>query len=708
MTYENPTPETQDVVPSQDTNPQEDKDEELNKLLDSTNIAAHLKEEQLQTIGEHCISGFDLDKESRRDWEQDMEEWLKLAMQVREEKSYPWPKASNIKYPMLSTAAMQFQARAYPTLIPSNGEIVKAQVIGKDLDGQKEEKADRVSTYMSYQLLYDMCGWEEDMDKLLMMLPIVGTCFKKTFYDKSKDKVVSYLVSPKNLVVNYWATTLDDCERISEIIELSPRIVKERQLQGIFLDDFDFKEASIPIVNHDNLPSPVLDETTPHIFIEQHTFLDLDKDGYEEPYVVTIHLATRKVVRIVARYFQEDIQMDGNKIVKIEPRQYYTKYSFVPNPDGSFYSIGFGILLGPINEAINSLINQQIDGGTLSNMQSGFIGKGLRIKMGDTRFTPGEWKPVNAGADDLRKQIVPLPVKEPSTVLFQLMGSLITSGKELASVAEIFVGKMPGQNTPATTTMASIEQGMKVFTAVYKRVYRSLEEEFKKIFKLNSMYLDPNKYVNVLDMTVGPEDFDNSSVDICPAADPTAVSQTEKLVKAQGLMELMQGFGPLLNPVEVLTRILVAQEQPNYEKILAPQVAQTGQAPEPPPDPKILAIQAKAQAEQQKVAVQQQQAQQQAELATRSQQAQLAMKAQESQVKINTMQQEAQLKQKISAASEMQKIVQAQQSHQQGLVHTQQQHEQNLVNSKEKSTLAQKQNGQTGKPSSQQKPSSKK
>jgi chaperonin GroES len=310
----------------------------------------------------------------------------------------------------------------------------------------------------------------------------------------------------------------------------------------------------------------VVDETTPYTFIEQHTFLDLDDDGYKEPYIVTFHKESKKVVRIVARFDETTIKQgpDG-KIHKIDPIQYYTKFGFIPNPDGGFYDIGFGVLLGPINESVNTLINQLLDSGHLSTLQSGFIGKGLRIRMGDNRFTPGEWKAVNSTGSDLKQQIVPLPTKEPSNVLFQLMGSLITSGKELASVAEIFVGKMPGQNTPATTTMATIEQGMKVFTAVYKRLYRSLTEEFLKIARLNYLYLNPTTEVQDLNIMINPQDFDPKAHKIYPGADPTAVSQTEKLLKAQGLMELLPTG--VLDPVKVVQRILDAQEQPNVNDL---------------------------------------------------------------------------------------------------------------------------------------------
>lgn len=610
--------------------------ERLANYIDDVNIAEHLDEELLHKIGSDVYAGFDLDLGTRVDWDKAMEEWLKLAKQTVEPKTYPWPKASNVKYPLLSTAAMQFGARAYPSLVPSNEQVVKARIIGKDPSGEKLDRAERVSLYMSYQLMDEMDGWEEDMDKMLIMLPIIGTLFKKTYWDSVQKVNCSRLVLPKNLVVNYWAKSLLTAERVSEIIEMSPRVLKERQMAGLFLD-IDLGEAPQPSVvmsTQEVYAQPALDDTTPYTLIEQHTYLDLDNDGYKEPYIVTIHKESAKVLRIVARFDEDSfVWKEGTEdtgkpvLVKIEPIQFYTKFGFIPNPDGSFYDMGFGCLLGPLNESVNTLINQLVDSGTLHNLQSGFLGKGLRLKMGESRFTPGEWKSVNATGDDLRKQIVPLPTKEPSSVLFQLMGALITSGKELASVAEIFVGKMPGQNTPATTTMASIEQGMKVFTAVYKRIFRSLSEEFRKLYKLNAKYLNKEEYVGILDIQIGQDDFNTEDHDIFPGADPQAISSTEKLMKAQGLMELLPSG--MLNPVEVIKRILVAQEQPNYEQLLLPQVAETGQPPEPQPDPKLQEMQMKSQLEQQKIQMQGEATQHKMELERADKVTQLQMKAAE-------------------------------------------------------------------------------
>lgn len=596
----------------------------LASMLESVNIAESLDEDRLKTIGKEAFAGFELDHDSRKNWEQSVDEWTKLAKQTVEPKTYPWPKASNIKYPLLSTAAMQFAARAYPSLVPSNGKIVNAKTIGKDPDGTKSEIAEAVSMYMSFQLLEEMDSWEEDMDKLLIMLPIVGTMFKKTYWDPLNETNCSHIVMPKNLVVNYWARSLKDAERISEILEVSPRKVKERQQSGLWLD-VDFGRAPQP---EKPVPVPMaVDETTPYTFIEQHTFLDLDDDGYKEPYIVTFHKESKKVVRIVARFDDTTIKMNAKgEIQKIDPIQYYTKFGFIPNPDGGFYDIGFGVLLGPLNESVNTVINQLLDAGHLSTLQAGFIGKGLRIRMGDTRFIPGEWKAVNSTGQDLKQQIVPLPTKEPSNVLFQLMGSLITSGKELASVAEIFVGKMPGQNTPATTTMATIEQGMKVFTAVYKRLFRALSEEFNKLARLNYLYVNPQTYVDVVGVEINPKDFDMKQHKIFPGADPTAISQTEKLMKAQGLLELLPTG--ILDPVKVVMRVLDAQEQPNWKELLNQQVAETGQVPQQP-DPKMMEMQMKGQLEQQKIGLQGQAQQHKMELEARSAETQLAMKAEE-------------------------------------------------------------------------------
>ena len=567
----------------------------IQELVQSTNLAANLDEDTLTKIGNEVVEGYNDDKQSRSEWEKKAKEYFELALQVAKEKSFPWPKASNVKFPLVSIAAMQFGARAYPTLVPSTGKIVQMRVLGKDPDGQKYQRAQRVSTHMNYQLTVQMEDWEEDYDKLLIMLPIIGVAFKKTYYDSSLRRNKSCLVLPQNLVVNYWTKSLEESFRITEVLYLTRNQVKERQLQEIYLEDVDLGDPVLE-VDTDNekrdLKPVKVDQSTPYKILEQHTFLDLDNDGYFEPYIVTVDYHTAKVLRIVPRFKQENIDtnVDGD-VVSIKPDHYYTKFPFFPNPDGSFYDLGFGHLLGPINEAVNTLINQLVDSGTIRNLQAGFVGKGIQIRKGEQRFQPGEWKQVNAIGDDLRKQIVPLPSNEPSKVLFELLGLLIQSGKELASIAEIFVGKMPGQNTPAYTTKETVEQGMKLFTAIYKRVYRAQTKELKKLYELNRYYLDPEEYVSVLDEPIQQSDYESPPDDLIPAADPSASSNTEKMAKVEALAQLL----PLgtINPMALTMRWLEALDETQPEQLIIPPEQQQQK-----PDPKVEAEMAKTQIKQ--------------------------------------------------------------------------------------------------------------
>ena len=597
----------------------------LLKFINETNIAESLSEDELVKIGSDCHKGYSSDLDSRKSWEDLLDKWTRLALQVAEKKTYPWREASNVKFPLLATASMQFAARAYPTLVPSNGQVVKCKMMGYDPTGEKANRAERISRYMSYQVMEQMEEWESEMDKLLITLPITGTVFKKTYFDTSEQRNKSCVVMPKSLVVNYWAKTLEDAERATEVLPMSKRKLKEQQMLGLFLEDVELGEPQGDTSHKEDttheMSEPDLDDTTPYTILEQHTFIDLDGDGYPEPYIVTFEEQSQTVLRIVARYNNESLKVDENAdLVLIKPIQYYTKFGFVPNPDGGFYDIGFGRLLGPLNESVDTIINQLIDSGTLSNLQSGFLGKGLRIKVGDVRFAPGEWKTVNATGDDLKKQIFPMPVREPSAVLMQLLQYLITSGKELASVAEIFVGKMPGQNTPATTTMASIEQGMKLFTAVYKRIYRSMTSEFRKIYLLNREYANPEEYLDFLDMPINQDDFQGSENDISPTADPNASSSQEKQSKVQSVGQLLQL--QTINPMEYTKRYLEAFEINSPEKL----IAQPQQGP----------------------SKEEQAAQQEAQLAQEQAQQKMRMEEAKMQLSQASAQQKAQLEQQMS------------------------------------------------------------
>lgn len=647
----------------------------IEDLISSDNIADELKEEQLKKIGTQVYDGYESDLKSRALWEKDLEKWTKLALQIVDEKTFPWKGASNVKYPLLSTAAMQFNARAYPSLVPADNKVVKCRAVGADPDGQKAERARRVSLHLSYQVTEEMEDWEEDMDRLLLVLPITGTAFKKTYWDSSLQRNCSKLVYPTDLVVNYWAKSLEEAERKTEIIPVSKRVLKERQLQGIYRDcklpDPQIDSTDDQRQDRQGFVNPDQDETTPYMLLEQHGFLDLDEDGYAEPYVILVEKHSREVLRITPRYQSEDVLMDEKeRVVKITPFEHYTKFSFVPNPDGGFYDIGFGRLLGSINASADTLVNQLIDAGTLNNLQAGFIGKGLRIKMGESSFTPGEWKAVNATGDDIKKQIFPLPTKEPSPVLMNLLQFLLQSGKELASVAEIFVGKMPGQNTPATTTMATIEQGMKVFTAVYKRIFRALTKEYRKLYKLNYRYLNPQQYIEVIDEQIEQSDYAGPENDIVPAADPQATMAQEKMTKAQNLMQLMS-LGTL-DPMQVTQYLLNAFEIPNADQFMIQQPQQ-----DPAAAMKQQEMEMKMQDSQMKSQLAQTQAQHKIQIENAKAQIQIASAEQK-------MALEAQMKQIDIEYKKLEAILKARaanESHRQGMQQQADKHTLNMVTS---------------------------
>jgi len=580
----------------------------IDYALSESNIAKDLKKKKtkdktllLEEMGMKVHAGYMRDEESRELWLERLGDWIKLATLVNEGKSFPWPNASNVKYPLVATAAMQFAARSYPALVPSDGNVVKAKVIGYDPDGTKYGKAARISKFMSYYIMHKMPNWEEHMDRLCIINPILGTSFKKTYC--KGDVHCSELVLPQNLCINYYARDLESAYRKTEILYYTRNEVVEKvnNNEEFLKEALDYIETTPDPSEGEstkskgslqNLIKPSeVDEATPHVFLAQHTFYDLDNDGYEEPYIITIHKDTQKVVRIVARFQSDGIEWNDKKeIVKIQPLEYFTKFGFIPNPDSAIYDLGFGLLLGEINQAVDTLINQLIDSGTINNLPSGFLGKGLRIKQGEVAFRPGEWKMINATGDDMKNSIMPLPTKEPSQVLFNLLGMLVQSGNQLASVAEIMTGKMPGQNTPATTTQETVEQGMKVFTAIYKRLYRSLMKEFRKIYNLCRIYPQTlEEQQSVLDVPLEQSDFEGPQDDIIPGADPSGDSSTIKMMKYQQVLQMLLPLGTI-NPMMLTQQILEGLDLPAPQGLIV--------QPQPQQDPAMMKAQADMQAKQ--------------------------------------------------------------------------------------------------------------
>ena len=301
--------------------------------------------------------------------------------------------------------------------------------------------AERIENHMSWQILEQDEDWESEMDKVLITQPIVGCAFKKTFFDPIKKYNISENVLAKDLVVNYWAKSLETAPRITHVLMMQKRDIYERVARNLWLDTSEEHYNSSITVNplqqaqdkaQGLMPPQTTDSSTPVEILEQHCFIDLDGDGYEEPYIVYVRKDTKKVVRIVARYSKDSIERNSDDVIlSIKAEQYFTKYPFIPSPDGGFYDIGFGVLLGPLNESINTIINQLIDCGTMQTTAGGFLSRGIKLRGGQATFAPLEWKHVDTTGDDLRKGIMPLPVREPSQVLFTLLNLLINYGERI-------------------------------------------------------------------------------------------------------------------------------------------------------------------------------------------------------------------------------------------------------------------------------------
>ena len=574
---------------------------EMSEITSSPNLAKHFTNEELRKIGSCVYEDWMSDSLSRGDWENRTADSMKLAMQVAEQKSFPWAGASNVKFPLITIAALQYQARAYPALI-SGTQIVKARVIGSDPNGEKATRASRISQFMSYQVLEEDVQWEENMDKALLTQAIVGCAFKKSYFDSFLKHNVSEHVLAKDLYIPYYAESLEKASRISHLLYLSHNELVQRERQGVFLKvpELESQEGSLdgPLEElkeeATGVIEPPADSSTPYIYIEQHRFLDLDNDGYEEPYIVTINKDSQEVTRIVARFHSADIQYtrknNKKEILYIEPQNYFTKFPFIPSPDGGIYDMGFGVLLGPLNESINTLVNQLVDSGTLANTAGGFLGRGVKFRSGDNSFKPFEWKRVDSTGDDLRKGIFPLPVREPSQVLYQLLDLLINYGERIGMAVDPLVGVNPGQNTPAETSRNMISEGQKIFSAVFKRTYRSLKQEFRKLYKLNALFLNDEQdfysLINEGTNVIFQKDFFGDSKDVVPAADPNIITSEQKLQQAQ-MLQIAASNTPGYNRYEVEKIFLQAMQIPDVDKVF-PDPQGPNALPPPPPDPKIV------------------------------------------------------------------------------------------------------------------------
>jgi chaperonin GroES len=618
---------------------------------DKANLADDLTEQELNALAQDVIRTYDIDRQNRREWDDQSERALKLAKQVLEKKSTPWVGCANVKHPLITVATIQFAARAYPEICKGS-RVVKCQVTGDDgpkplvtlpqggqpapggpqagpglghIPGQgsmppartgsmpipaglqqpqqvpqqpvlvpespRQQRANRIQVHMNWQLTQEMSDWEADMDCLLHVLPVVGQCYKKSYFSSQDRHNISELVLPDDCVVSKGrGRDIKKARRITHRLWIYGNEAIEKFNKGIWT------KVDLGIA-----PTTDNDTDAPHEFLEQHRWDDLDGDGYKEPYIITVHKTTAKVVRVAARFVADNVEIGSpGKVGRIMPDNYFTHYGFIPNPDGSMNFLGFGQLLEPINASANTVLNQLLDSGTLYNTGGGFIGRGVRLRGGTFSFRPGEWKLVDAPGGALKENMVPLPTREPSGVLFQLLGFLVQAGKEISSVQDVLTGDSKlAANMPVGTMMALVEQGMKMFTGIYKRIYRSLSEEFKKLYELNARFLEPNISFFISghpEQFVGRSDYMAGDTQVIPVADPELSSDMQRLLKSQALKEVSNRPG--LNEIEVTRRLVRAVRPENMEELLLTDGQIAGREPtpwKPPPPPQMILAQAKAQ-----------------------------------------------------------------------------------------------------------------
>ncbi len=567
--------------------------EKLMNLVDSDedtviNVAKKLSDEDLDEIAKLVLEDYMADENSRNGWLTKTKKVLELDMQIKKgQKTTPWLDACDVKYPLISVGSIAFASRLYPEIIRKEG-IVKYEVYGADPDGSKALRGRRISDHMNYQLLHEM-NWEQETDKLLRVLPIVGTVFRKVHYDYLEDRPISEFCDPQDIIVNNYIHSLNDAQRITHRYYLSRNQIKEKMSSDQYLElDFDDLHASVlrerPLnVREDQFGDPHLIKNTSdkfsdnslHEILEQHRFLDLDGDGYEEPYVVVIHKHGEKVLGIYPRFdpMEDVIVNDKGKILKIKPTNYFVDYHFVPAPDGGFYSYGFGHMLYPINHTINSVTNNLVDSGTLANLQGGFINGLFNVSKGVIEATPGSFIPIDVPPNvNLAQQVLPFTYKEPSAVLFQLLQFLVGAGEQLASITDILLGNANPQNSPAGAVGEMASQGLKPASAVSKRVYNALDKELKSLFKINMKAVSQGKLFKVkgYQTFISADDYKDADIMICPVADPQLSSESQKIAQANMMIQLggIPAYASVLNPREVLTQLFTNLRMDGIEKLV--------------------------------------------------------------------------------------------------------------------------------------------
>ena len=543
------------------------------------NLAESISDSELDRIYIDLTGSIDSDRSAREDWEKTYTDGLKyLGMKFNETRSQPFEGASGVTHPLLGEAVTQFQAQAYKELLPAGGPV-KTQVVGS-YDSVLEEQAQRVREFMNYEIVHVMQEYDEDLDQMLFYLPLAGSAFKKVYYDENLQRPVSKFVAPEDLIVPYYTTDLESCPRITHVIKMPENDVRKLQAIG-FYKKFDLQPGE-DASKYSSLETeieklegmePTSDSDEICMLYEVHCNLDLEgfedigEDGEETsiklPYIVTIDSNTETVLS-VRRNFKEEDPMK-------KKTEYFVHFKFLPGL--GFYGFGLSHMIGGLSKASTSILRQLIDAGTLANLPAGFKTRGIRIRNEDEPIQPGEFRDVDAPAGSLRDAIQPLPFKEPSGTLLNLLGLLVSSGQRFASIAEIAVGEGNSQ-APVGTTLALMEKSTKVLSAIHKRLHNAQKKEFGLLADIFSQSLPPVYPYQVSggQNEIKQSDFDGR-IDIFPVSNPDIFSTSQRIVMAQEMMQLVQSNPQIHGPGgvhEAYRRMYASLGVDNIDSLLLP------------------------------------------------------------------------------------------------------------------------------------------
>ena len=529
----------------------EDSGEEFND-----NLAEHMDDSALQSLGSEMVGYYMGDKESRKDWEDTYIKGLdQLGLKI-ENRTDPWDGACGVFHPLLTEAVVRFQAQAITEVFPPKGPV-RTQIIGT-VDAEKEEQANRVKDYLNYLLTDKMTEYRIETEKLLFSLPLAGSAFRKVYFDHNMDRPCSMFVPAEDFVVSYGASDLSTCERATHVMKKTANEVRKLQVNG-FYRDVKLSSPSDVVDDIQEKYNQLTGDNANYDYDQRHTLLEMmvnldledfpdmkdgEPTGIALPYIVTIELASRTILSIRRNWYEDDEQK--------MPRQHFVHYQYLPGL--GFYGFGLIHLIGGIAKSATSLLRQLVDAGTLSNLPGGLKARGLRIKGDDTPIMPGEFRDVDIPGGAIRDNITFLPYKEPSAVLYQLLDNLVEEGRRFASVADMKVADMNNQ-APVGTTLAILERSMKVMGAVQARIFASMKQELKILTGIVRDF-GPTEYPYATEgQELLPEDFDDK-IDVIPVADPNASTTAQRIMQYQAALQIAQQAPQMYNMAELHRQML--------------------------------------------------------------------------------------------------------------------------------------------------------